>query len=270
MTALAVAVTEDLESIAIAPLDGSAYTYRLEHRDVIQRVRDRLHGADALVIHGASYWLPRLINAGLAPRSAVSTAVCTKLLAEIGMPYSVAATGPSGWDVAAAVAFLVANPEKPRPAGPLGIPADEIAAIAETTAAVLGPAFAAAESKLSRPLIRRAVEQMRATMSSYLAPSDEDSPVTDSEPAPLPLETVGVSRSQFTGTPQKIFKRTSMVEGIAPAVALYEPAKKVQPPSASVVALAAEHGLDLASLTGSGVGGRVIMADVKNEIKRRT
>jgi pyruvate/2-oxoglutarate dehydrogenase complex dihydrolipoamide acyltransferase (E2) component len=270
VTALAVAVTENLCRIAIAPLGESAYKYRLDHPDVIARVRDRLAGADTLVIHGASYWLPRLVNAGLAPRSAVATAVCTKLLAEIGMPYSVAARGTAGWDTAAATAFLVANPETPRPAGPLGIPADEIAAIAETTAAVLGPAYAAAENKLSRPLVRRAVEQMRATMSSYIAPSDTSTPVTDSAPLPLPLETVGVSRSQFTGPPQVIFKRTSLVEGIEPAVALYAPARKVQPVSPSVVALADQNGIDIGLLAGSGVGGRVIMADVKKALKERT
>lgn len=270
MTALAVAVTENLCRIAIAPLGESAFTYQLEHPDVIQRVRDRLAGADALVIHGASYWLPRLINAGLAPRSAVATVVCTKLLAEIGMPYSVAARGTAGWDVAASTAFLVGNPERPRPLGPLGIPADEIAAIAETTAAVLGPAFAAAESKLSRPLIRRAVDRMRATASGYCEILDTSTPVTDSAPLPVPVAVAGVTRSQFTGPPQEVFKRLSLVEGIAPEVALYAPIKKVLPPSPSVVALAEENGIDLGLLEGSGVGGRVILADVKNEIKRRT
>jgi pyruvate/2-oxoglutarate dehydrogenase complex dihydrolipoamide acyltransferase (E2) component len=270
VTALAVAVTEDLGRISIAPLGESAFTYRLEKTEVIQRVRDRLAGADAIVIHGAPHWLPRLINAGLAPRSATSTVVCTQLLARLGRPNSVAANGTSMWDTAAATAGLVALPESVRPEGPLGIPAGEIARLAEATAAVLGPAFEAAENRLSRPLVRRAVEQMRAVVSSGCVNPETDSPVTDSVPLPLPLETHGVTRSQFTAPPQVIFKRVSLVEGIAPEVALYAPVRKVLPPSPSVVALAAEHGIDLETLEGSGVGGRVILADVKTAIKERT
>jgi pyruvate/2-oxoglutarate dehydrogenase complex dihydrolipoamide acyltransferase (E2) component len=270
VTALAVAVTEALDRIAIAPLGESAYKYRLDHPDVIQRVRDRLHGADAIVIHGAPHWLPRLIKAGLAPRSATSTVVCTQLLAQLGRPNSVAANGTAMWDIAAATAGLVAMPESVRPAGPLGIPRGEIGRLAEATAAVLGPAFEAAENRLSRPLIQRAVARMRAVVSGSCINPETDSPVTDSAPMPVPVAVAGVTRSQFTGPPQVIFKRVSMVEGIAPEVALYEPAKKVLPPSPSVVALAAEHGIDLTELEGSGVGGRVILADVKRALKERT
>jgi len=270
VTALAVAVTEDMGRIAIAPLGESAYTYRLEHPVVVERVRDRLHGADTLVIHGAAYWLPRLINAGLAPRSAVATAVCTQLLAQIGKPNSVAANGAAGWDIAASIAGLVALPESVRPAGPLGIPPSEIARLAEATAAVLAPAFAAAEERLSRPLVRRQMDYMRSIVSSGCVGDSSWSPVTDSGPRPVPVAVAGETRSQFTGPPQEVFRRVSLVEGIEPEVALYAPIKLALPVSPSVVALAAENRIDLATLTGSGVGGRVIMRDVKEALKERT
>jgi pyruvate/2-oxoglutarate dehydrogenase complex dihydrolipoamide acyltransferase (E2) component len=59
----------------------------------------------------------------------------------------------------------------------------------------------------------------------------------------------------------------SLVEGIEPEVALYAPARKAAAVSASVVTLAESHGIDVAELSGTGVGGRVIMADVKAAIK---
>jgi len=274
VTALAVAVhddgTEKLTRIAIAPLGGSAFTYRLEHPLVIENVRDRLHGADAIVIHGAAHWMPRLINAGLAPRGAAATVICTQELARIAAPNSVAATGASSWDTAFAIASLVAPPQKMRPAGPLGIPAGDVAAIAETTAELLPMVYSAAEERMSRPLVKAAIERMRSIVSSGCRVLDADSPVTDSEPLPVPVAVAGVTRNQFDCEPEQVFVRVSLVAGIAPEVARYAPVKKSLPPSPSVVALAEENGIDLSLLEGSGVGGRVVMADVKNELKRRT
>jgi pyruvate/2-oxoglutarate dehydrogenase complex dihydrolipoamide acyltransferase (E2) component len=275
MGAVFVAVSEgsdrNLAAVAVANSGETPVVYNgLDHPAVVERINGRLSAADAVVVHGASHWMPRLIDAGLAPRSAVDRVVCTRDLARLGRPNSVAANGAMYWDTANAVAGLVAPPAVARPAGPLGMDPRDVAGLAAATATVFPAAYAAAAERLSPELVRRDLARMRSTVSSGCAILETDSPVTDSEPAPVPVPVAGVTRNQFDFEPQPVYKRVSLVEGISPAVALYAPARKVAAVSASVVALAESHGIDLDSLTGSGVGGRVIMADVKKAIKEES
>lgn len=273
MGAVFVAVSEDsdhnLASVAVANMGDTPVVYNgLGNPAIVERIRDRLGAAESVVVHGAAHWLPRLINSGLAPRSTVDRVVCTLDLARLGRPNSVAANGSAGWDTAAATAGLVAAPATLRPAGPLGMDPRDVAGLASATATVFPAAYAAAAERLSPGLVRRDVARMRAVVSSGCAPSDDDSPVTDSAPTPIPAA-VPVQCSQYSREPQPVFKRVSLVEGIAPEVALYAPARKAAAVSASVVTLAESHGIDVAELSGTGVGGRVIMADVKAAIKAR-
>lgn len=272
MGAVFVAVSENadhsLASVAVADMGETPVAYNgLGNPAVVERIRDRLGDADSLVMHGAAHWLPRLVNAGLAPRSTVDRVVCTKDLARLGRPNSVAANGSAGWDTAAATAGLVAAPATLRPAGPLGMDPSDVAGLASATATVFPAAYAAAAERLSPELVRRDVARMRAVVSSGCVQQEDVTPITDSEPAPIPVPVAGATRSQFTGDPQPVFKRVSLVEGIAPEVALYAPARKAAAVSPSVVALAESHGIEIDSLTGTGVGGRVIMSDVKAAIK---
>lgn len=55
------------------------------------------------------------------------------------------------------------------------------------------------------------------------APDEEYGPITASEPLPVPLP-VGITRSQLTADPPPVRTKPSMIDGIAPEVALFAPA----------------------------------------------
>jgi len=111
------------------------------------------------------------------------------------------------------------------------------------------------------PPIVAAAANLPDASHSAASTADQDYPITNSEPRPVP-SSVGITRSQFTAEPQQVHVRESMVAGIAPEEARYAPAAA---PKTATVKTAAPAAAPIAMVeisSGSAIAGGTVEAPV--------